>query len=43
VVIRLMSVFGWKIREWVGVKFELLIFGATMSVLQGFEALCLKK
>jgi hypothetical protein len=43
VVIRLMSVFGWKIREWVGVKFEVLIFGATMSVLQGFEALCPKK
>ena len=43
VVIRLMSVFGWKIREWVGVKIEVLIFGATMSVLQGFEALCLKK
>ncbi len=40
---RLMSVFGWKIREWVGVKIEVLIFGATMSVLQGFEALCPKK
>ena len=40
---RLMSVFGWKICEWVGVKFEVLIFGATMSVLQGFEALCPKK
>jgi len=38
-----MSVFGWKIREWVGVKIEVLIFGATMSVLQGFEALCPKK
>jgi len=43
VVIGLMCVFGWKIREWVGVKFEVLIFGATMSVLQGFEALCPKK
>jgi hypothetical protein len=38
-----MSVFGWKIREWVGVKIEVLIFGARMYVLQGFEALCLKK
>jgi len=38
-----MSVFGWKICEWVGVKFEVLIFGATMSVLPGFEALCPKK
>jgi hypothetical protein len=43
VAIGLMSVFGWKIREWVGVKFEVLIFGATMSVLPGFEALCRKK
>jgi len=43
VVIGLMSVFGWKIREWVGVKIEVLIFGATMSVLQGFEALRPKK
>ena len=41
--IGLMSVFGWKIREWVGVKFEVLIFGATIYVLQGFEALCPKK
>ena len=40
---RLMSVFGWKICEWVGVKFEVLIFGATMSVLTGFEAHCPKK
>jgi hypothetical protein len=39
----LMSVFGWKIREWVGVKFEVLRFGATMYVLQWFEALCLRK
>lgn len=37
-----MCVFGWKIREWVGVKIEVLNFGATMYVLQEFEALCLK-
>ena len=42
-VIGLMSVFGVKIREWVGVKIEVLNFGATMYVLQEFEALCLKK
>ena len=42
VVIWLMCVFGWKIREWVGVKIEVLNFGATMYVLQEFEAFCLK-
>ena len=40
--IGLMCVFGWKIREWVGVKIEVLNFGATIYVLQEFEALCLK-
>ena len=42
VAIGLMCVFGWKIREWVGVKIEVLNFGATIYVLQEFEALCLK-
>lgn len=42
-VIGLKCVFGWKIRESVGVKIEVLNFGATMFVLQEFEALCLKK
>ncbi|MEG4851172.1 hypothetical protein QUB10_09685 [Microcoleus sp. B5-D4] len=37
-----MSVFGWKIREWVGVKIEVLNFEARMYVLQEFEALCLR-
>ena len=32
-VIGLMCVFGWKIREWLGVKIEVLILGATMYVL----------
>ena len=41
-VIGLMCVFGWKIRESVGVKIEVLNFGATMYVLEEFEALCLK-
>ena len=30
-------------REWVGVKMEVLDFGAIVYVLQGFEALSLKK
>ena len=38
-VIGLKCVFGWKIRESVGVKIEVLNFGATMFVLQEFEVL----
>jgi hypothetical protein len=30
---RLMSVFGWKMRLCVGVKIEVLNFGATLYVL----------
>jgi len=36
-------VFGFKIREWVGVKIEVLNFRAIMYVLEGFEALQPKK
>ncbi len=32
-----------KIREWVGVKMEVLDFEAIVYVVQGFEALRLKK
>lgn len=38
-VIGLDCVFGWKIREWVGVKIEVLNFGAIIYLLQGFDAL----
>ena len=38
-----MNLFGSEFREWVGVKMEVLDVGAIVYVVQGFEALPLKK